>query len=182
MAAENPCAEFFARLDRKIEDLPEPDVCTAWEALTACPEHSPGPVEDNEELRRRIIYPTHIDTADAPSPVCFSDLWSHGLSADRVEYRTVGQSRADAIGAIDDWNFDNADKPKRSLRGFAIVSVSDLRRLKVNDIRALAIFDTAMPTNSSHADVCAVGRMDKLAKRDLRTSVWHFLKKGLVAA
>lgn len=177
--AENPCAEFFGREDRSVKDLPEPNVCVQWEQRSASPEHSPGPVKDGEELRRRIIHPTHIDERDEPSPTCFNDMWTHGLSVDRVLYRTHEQSRTEAIQSVDTWNTENPDKPKRSLRGLAVVNVSDLRGLQVGDIRALAVFDTAMAINNSHADVCALGNLNKLARKDLRTSLWDFVRKGL---
>ena len=177
--AANPCAEFFSREKPSVEDLPDREVSVQWELLTASPQHSPGPVKDDEELRRRILQPTHVDAEDAPTPACFNDLWSHGLSVDRASYRALAQSQADAVESVESWNNENPDAPVRSLRGLAVVSVGDLRSLRVNNGRALAIFDTAMESNKSHADVCAIGKMNKLERKDLRTSVWNFMRKGL---
>lgn len=151
-----------------------------WEALTASPEHSPGPVKDNEELRRSFIWPTHFETEDEPSPGAFADLWSHGLSVDRALYRGVEQSQEDAKIRVDQWNADNPDKPQRKLHALATVQARDLRAVEVIGARALVIFDTALAANTSHADVCAIGASTSTTKKDLRTTLWDLMRRGFV--
>jgi len=95
----NPCADFFRQHGNDhcfVKKLPAVVECVAWEGLTAAPGCSPGPVVDEEAVRRSIINPTHVNDLGVPTPVCFSDAWDKGLSLDR-DFRPGGDSLKDAV-------------------------------------------------------------------------------------
>lgn len=171
----NPCAEFFKEngSGKFVEELNElGEETLAWEFLSASPGISPGPVEDGESVRRRYIYPSHVDQANEMTPTCFNDLWSMGLSVDRA-FRPYVNSLAEANSWVEATNASRPGPVPRVLVGLAVAQVRTLREIVSSDAkRAVAIFDTGLPSNPAHADVCPVGRHIKQMRRDIRTSLW----------
>lgn len=180
--AVNPCAEFFAQNGQaELASLLQVESSAlAWEALTASP-YSPGPVEDAEQVIRLVYHPIHVDlsTGDLkPSVVDEASSW--GCSVQREHFC----SRRDA------WHMgarvarakteENPAKP-RAVYAIALLSVAAVRGLQVSKKRGAAVYDTALPSNIAHADVCVVspGRQER---RSIRAQLYELACQGLEVA
>ena len=172
------CLEFFAELDlycdeygghhrgdklrgyeldaekKKANEAARVERLLQWEQERAS-QHSPGPV-GSEELLRRAIRNEH-DTAEGELlPLAFSDIEKLGLSTDRCEHADVLESRERA--------FKQARARHKTPCGYVEIDTSFLRSLNVDSedkttqVRALAVFDTAVELNTSHAEVFCIHR------------------------
>mgnify|MGYP001807028328 CR=1 FL=1 len=70
-------------------------------------------------------------------------------------------------------------KPRRELVAVAQFNVAEIRSVTAMNSkdRALAVYDTALPANPAHADVCVVAEKTKENKRSIRSKLYDAAKK-----
>lgn len=174
----NSCENFFTTnsTGKKCKLLQEisVDVLIEWESLPASP-LSPGPVGDSEVLYHQILNPTNLlDSKDGINAKSFETTTGIGMSTHRIDHTNIekiielGKKRADAH------NLENPNNPQpRSLWGFIRIPVARVRALisDVSQARGLFVYDTALPNDISHADIC-----QSVKDRDLRLSLYDLVK------
>lgn len=157
----NPCQAFFeehAQAQDKSIELVRLGTAIEFEGLSASP-HSPGPVRDDEHVLRLVVNPIHVNSTDGSiKPSLMSDTKSRGASVQRLTH--IGRDAVIEVGRAreEEKNAVNAGTaPPRSVYGTVKLSVLDIREVIVaSHDRAFGVFDTAKPTDSSHADVFLV--------------------------
>lgn len=117
-------------------------------------DHSPGLVENDEPLVRTLYSPHQINRVTGEiKPAAFTDVLMRGLSLNRVQHISKSdlQAKIEAKVARD----QDAGSNKDGFWAVAIAHCSDLRACTLDDgNRAFCVYDTAMPEDISHADVC----------------------------
>lgn len=153
-----------------------------WEKEIASA-HSPGPVLDSEILYHQILNPTNLNEhQNGLIPVSFDTAAGVGMSTNRIDHATIeelielGRNRARAHNE----KFPNSPQP-RSFWGFVPIPVEKVRAIlsKVTNTRALFVYDTANPDNTSHADICQ-GTKDRRGIRAARLDLYDLVKGNLI--
>lgn len=163
-AANNPCFEFFQRIEGRKDKVAQlalqPDKL-AWEGISASG-HSPGPVKDGERIVRTIYSPLHFEDGKL-TPMAVSDAKDKGCSTDRIGYTTAealvskGMQTAKAANA--------AGRTLREFHSLCAANVCEVRALTHNSLRAFGVYDTANCENPAHADVCLLVDDEKFWRR-----------------
>ena len=144
--------------------------------------HSPGVIENSEELVRALYQPIHIEDG-VILPAAFSDLNKNGLSTNRLAYMSIEEAISLAQRRVASHNKSKGFAPGgngyRDALAYCIFQVSDLRKiLSACGLRAYGVFDTAMEDDLSHADVIGL-LSDKGLARSARHAVFQLAKKKL---
>lgn len=159
------CREFFdanvdnPKLCKDLQQLPI-ETQVEWESEFAS-EYSPGPVQDDEQLIRYWLNPTHYDPSTGLlTPTALNDMAGFGLSVNRERYLAREGVLQQAKYRVDKFNLTYPDKPARSLVGFSIFTTHEIRAVMTAGPqvvrRAMAVYDTAMSDDVSHADICQI--------------------------
>lgn len=176
------CREFFEQLDAECNSLRTATIrgdrlrqerkdesrearlrrLIDWESKTAS-RYSPGPVGTDEHLRMAILQGRDV-AGGTPHRGMFQPLVEIGLSADRLKETTTDATKG---------RFQTlADGKGKLLFGFVDLSVAHLRSVtcdrdvpvdkpkkqqsatntQVPKVRAIAVYDTAIPDNAAHAE------------------------------
>lgn len=176
------CREFFAahagNSDR-CKALQEESLETQldWERESAS-EHSPSPVQDQEDLIRYWLNPVHYDRQTGTlKATAFDDASNKGLSVNRADHVSIDELRVIAQARVDQWSNTNSAKAPRELIGYSVFSANEARSVQVGEPpsarRALGVYDTANAQDKSHADVCQIasnaqgGRSARIQMRNL---------------
>lgn len=170
-----PVAE--ARLT-KLQAKPEATQ-VAWEA-EACSCHSPGPVQDKEWLIRAFDQPIHYRDGKI-LPAAFTDVAVRGLSCNRLNYISIEAALTRSSKRVAQANAQRGiNGAERQTVAYATFSVAYLRSLMYGDPprRGLAVYDTGLEDDQSHADVCLLVS-GKQAERSLRSSLFAATEKTL---
>jgi hypothetical protein len=111
-------------------------------------EHSPGVVENSEQLALFVFHPMHhIDKNGNAKPNIFSHVHSTGRSVQRDTVATTNE----IIGFAH--KFLDADE-RRIWKGVLLAKCNDLRDIMTSDSnRSVCIYDTAEKSNPSHAEI-----------------------------
>ena len=176
--------EFFeqhATAEARLTELQAKPEATqvAWEAGT-CSHHSPGPVQDEECLVRAFDQPTHYRDGEI-LPAAFTDVAVRGLSCNRLNYTTIEAALARSSERVAQANARRGiDAAERQTVAFATLSVAHLRSLMCGapPRRGLAVYDTGLEDDPSHADVCLLVS-GKHAERSLRSSLFAATRETL---
>jgi hypothetical protein len=108
------------------------------EAKSVQPDVSPGIIEVGEVLVRYLAA-DHVDTDDCTVKTsAFSHAGQSGMSVDRLGYRTA----------------EREDEVKTGHVGSIQAISDDVRAISHDMGQCFAIYDTALPANRAHADVC----------------------------
>jgi hypothetical protein len=161
------CREAFqeavmsgTRCERLTELAPD----CGCEAGSVSP-YSPGPVSREETLARLIYSPHHIDRETGEvTEAAFSDVKDKGLSVQReahaepAEIRAIGERKlADDIAK---------GKVDRKFLGIVVAQVQALQTVTYDGgKRALCVYDSALPDQQAHADVCQTAAPPSAMKR-----------------
>lgn len=151
----------------------------AWEA-EICSQHSPGPVQDDECLLRAFDQPTHYRDGEI-LPAAFTDVAVRGLSCNRLNYTTIENALARSSERVAHANARHRIKAvERQTVAYATLSVAYLRSLMCGAPlrRGLAVYDTGLEDDASHADVCLLVS-GKQAERSLRSSLFAATRETL---
>jgi hypothetical protein len=178
------CVEFFQQdagnieLCKELQKLSE-DVQIVWESESASPD-SPGIVEDAEILARQVLDPAFYDQATGePKPTLFEHASSVGASVNRLLHTTSDQvhehGKARALERSD------PGKPKTYV-GYVTVNAGEVRRVvtggnAIGRRRGFGIYDTALPNDTSHADVCQLVS-DRAQGRSVRLQLFELAKSS----
>lgn len=121
---------------------------------TSVSDHSPGPVEAEEWLVRVLYSPHHLNKETGqPTPAALGDAAHRGLSCNRQSYISEPDLRARIEAKI----AADAAAGKRSDAFWLVVRAqcSAIRSITQDSgEREFCIYDTALETDMSHADVC----------------------------
>ena len=172
---ENHCRAFFdahEKNPKKVEALWQESAQFDWERLSAS-KHSPGPVSDDEELARVVVSPIHIDAESGEITLAFlSDVKNKGGSSDRLAHCSVDDSVARSAAIQAGKNAAAAPGRQRKVQGVARFDAKSLRLLNTSSgTQAFGIYDTGLPNNRCHADVCQLTADEKEA----RSARWDLL-------
>lgn len=161
---------------RKVEALcgQSPETQIEWEQASVS-SLSPGVVKDSEDLIRAVLDPIHM-AGDEIKPALFDDVSSHGLSVHREEHLSINKIQERQQARVNKFNAEKqAEKPSRTFVGYVSLSTSELRLMKVGDRRSFGVYDTAIDSDVSHAEVCLL-IAEKQAKRSARHSLYELGK------
>lgn len=160
------CCEFFEdpnNADAKCEKLRTSHAIFAlqWEGDSAS-SYSPGPVADQERLVRTMFNPIHLDFDGGKvklKPGALMDAKDKGLSVDRNSYTSLDDIKARGLAKVAKDNAAGKSNGQRSLGGLASVPCCDIRAIQSADgVRWAAVYDTALPENNAHADICIIAK------------------------
>jgi hypothetical protein len=162
----------------KVDALIQESDRIAWEKVSAS-EFSPKPVGNDEILCRQLVQPIHFQDDGSIDPSAFDDVMNKGLSTDRLKYRDLEESQSEGVARAERHNADFPMKPRRKLVAFAQFYVGEIRDVTAmnSDDRALAVYDTALPSNPSHADICVVAEKTKGNRRSIRSKLHDLAKR-----
>lgn len=174
--ADNLCREFFEAHSEDNELVPKL-VATGhgldWAKLSASA-HSPGIVKDDEVLCRHVIHPAFYDEAqDEVKPDLYADVFSRGMSAQRLAYKELADIHKDGEARAGD----------RTYIGVVAFRSEEVCNLIDSHGVVLRAYDTAYAHDSSHADICqAAGPITKEHRRRVRSNLYLALKGKLKKA
>lgn len=139
--------------DARCERLARLALDCICEAESVSP-YSPGPVSQAETLARLIYSPHHIDRETGEvTEAAFSDVKDKGLSVQREAHAVPAE-----IWAIGERKLaDDVAKGKvdRKFLGIVVAQVQAIRMVTYDGgARALCVYDSALPDQQAHADVC----------------------------
>ena len=119
-----------------------PDCACEQESVSP---HSPGPVAESEVLVRALFRDQQIDQDGCLVPSYFRpDPATRGFSVDRIQFtdpKTLEESK-------------QADERYNGFLNFIAASAEDVRRLQEAERRLFCIYDSAIASNHTHADIC----------------------------
>lgn len=194
-AAEFFAAHYSGEISKQLQTLDE-ETQVAWEAESVHPDHSPGPVAHEERLCRPHVNPVHYEPGRQElKPTAFQDAATIGLSVDRLTHADIKHSLAKAQVRVQVQNTGaTPGAPERSVYGYSIFDVSELRAVKVQGQgskipprRGLGVYDTSLNGEAEHADVCFVapnthgGRSARLDLFRLGNATHQLLSKSSLA-
>jgi hypothetical protein len=119
---------------------------------TVCPGLSPGPVQDDETLARFVPSENYYDTeTKRVLPNLFEAASQNGMSVTRIEKAGVEQlAKQQADSKYHGYVNAKASDVRSIFHGILDAEANKVIRQK----RAFAIYDTALPENVLHADIC----------------------------
>ena len=143
------CRKFFECRDKAGKDfwnrLGREHPCCECEDVSVS-EYSPGPFKDDETLLSVVPCRRYMSSDDRVEPMIFDSRMSDGKSTDRKKYTTLQcydlRARKLAEG-----------NPKKENCGSIELSVRNIRNIDHEGMRAIAVYDTALPQNMSHAEI-----------------------------
>ena len=186
------CFEFFnenrgdKNVCKKIQTLPESKQA-AWE-LESASSFSPGIVASSELLCRQVLDPTHFDRVTGTiRPTFFDDASDKGASCHRLAYTskdTIVRMMVERTVAL---NINPPATGPRSVIGYTTFEAGGVRGIRIATSpppalamrRGAAVYDTGLPEDCSHADVCQLvsGRQEG---KSVRAQLWKLAKDRLV--
>ena len=149
MDHHSPCRSFFDRRSEIgnsfWEKLGESYPDCVCESVTVS-EHSPGPVKDEETLVSVVTSDLYVSPDGKVEPTLFERRISNGISTDRKIYTSLEEfdRRAEVIVKGSD---------RKTNCGSIELSVAVIRAICHNGKRAIAVYDTALECNRSHAEI-----------------------------
>jgi hypothetical protein len=184
-SSANPCQTFFeqnTQTKNRAQLLQQSGHAVEWETMSASP-HSPGPVLHSEYLIRLVVNPIHVDPSDGSiKPSLISDVKDKGASTQRLTHITQEEAIDAGHTHAMTKNVAAPDGKQRSICGIVKLSVQEVRDLVVaSKARAFGIFDTALPTNQSHADVLQLVAGDGQEARSARIQLFALASNGFEA-
>lgn len=130
--------------------------------------HSPGVVDNFEILARFIFSPIQFDKKKGKvTPAAFSHVYSKGCS---IQRESIAQN--DHVLLQVQQRLNSGDN--FVWKGVLLAQCHDIRRILVGDThRAVCVYDTADPENSTHAELCQTQYViDEADKVELRGTLF----------
>ncbi len=165
--AGNACKDFFTQHmgdTQKVKALQKIPEALAWEGETAS-DHSPGPVANDESIVRQVTHPNFVDAENKIKPIWFDDVTNKGFSSDRLTLTTIDEVVERAQRRADERNAkpENAEK-QVTVHSLGKLSVEQIRRVRCDNTQAFGVYDTGLPDNRAHADVCQLVHSTQAAR------------------
>lgn len=158
------------------------DELANWELETASA-LSPGIVADDEILYQQIVDPTHL-TPDGKglNPKVFDVCNSHGLSTHRASHISTKEIIEIGLDRAETYNAQHPVGLRKTLWGVMPFSTANVRKIlgENTGTRAFFIFDTAVETDRSHAEICQGATQEKQTQRSVRTQLYFMVKNSLI--
>lgn len=135
--------------------------------------YSPGPVDDDETLISVVTSENYLTEDGRIEFTFFDQRISKGMSVDRKKYtsRHCYDLRAEKlIGA----------SPRKENCGSIELEVKAIRKINYKEIRAIAVYDTALRENKSHSEIVCAEVPPK--GTDNRTKLRAELRKEILKA
>ncbi len=132
-------------------------------------DYSPGPVGNDETLLSVVTSMRYVSIDGQIDPTFFDERITNGLSTDRKKYTSIKCHNLRASELV------MGDEKKQNC-GSIEISVKILREIDHFGMRAIAVYDTALSENRSHAEIASTevplkGEKDrKLLRAKLRKS------------
>lgn len=185
------CRDFFEsnrgdkEVCKKLQVLPEAKQ-VSWE-LEPASAHSPGVVANDEQLCRQVLDPTHFDSVSGTiKPTFFDDASDKGASCHRLGFASPDSVRAMTVARAEAMNVNPPATGPRTAIGYTTFGAEEVRSIRTAPLtpaqegrRGAAVYDTALPEDVSHADVCQLvaGRQEG---KSVRAQLWKLAKDRLV--
>ena len=170
---ETKCREFFQnrnKLGRNFwNDLGKKHPCCECE-LVSVSDYSPGPVNDHETLLSVVTSENYLSIDGCIEPTFFEQRITNGMSTDRKGYTSQQSHNLRATKLVEGNN-------KKKNCGSIEISVKTIREINHHGMRAIAVYDTALSENISHAEIAGTevplkGAKDRrILRAKLRKSV-----------
>lgn len=146
---ETSCLNFFERRNEFESDFwgnlgKNHPLCEC--EVVSVSAHSPGPVLNGETLLSVVTHRGFVSLDGKVEPTLFESRMSNGISTDRKSHTTREEYDLRAEKLV------NAN-PKKSNLGSIELSVASIRDIKHERERAIAVYDTALLENFSHAEI-----------------------------
>ncbi len=140
--------------------------------------HSPGPARDTEQLTRFVFWPLHMRSNGQIKPALFSHVETKGCSVQR-ELRASG---AELESLVSEMLRRDAE---RAWRGVLLGACGDVRNIRVGDSeqRAICVYDTALPANPAHAEMCKTRSVaDDGSRNEMRRALMAAFGDGVLVS
>lgn len=108
--------------------------------------HSPGPVANEETLLTVVTNKGFVSIDGRVEPTLFDSRMSNGISTDRKAHTTKEDYDLRANKLV-------AAHPNKENLGSIELCVTSIRGIFHDNERAIAVYDTGLPENSSHAEI-----------------------------
>ena len=136
---------------------------------------SPGVVQDGEKLARFVFYPRfHLDNKGRLKPNFFSHVATKGCSIQRETLASADElTKFVTDSLIRDKN--------QAWSGVVTSSCHATRSIRVDGIvdRAVCVFDTAIPKNAAHAEICRTHHIQEADFNELRNKLLAAFENGI---
>lgn len=166
---QTECRDFFDRRDEIGKDfwndLGSAHPSCECEAVSVRSD-SPGPVLNEEELITVVTSKSFVALDGRVEPTLFDSRISNGISTDRKIHTTREDYDMRAVSLI-------AGNGKKSNCGSIALSVKIIRSILHEGDRAIAVYDTGLPDNPSHAEIACteVPSADTPGRKKLRAKI-----------
>ena len=139
--------------------------------------HSPGPVENDEQIARFVFSPVHVTRNGALKP-SLTHADHKGCSVQRVSIAS-DEELSTFVKSFLEINSQCA------WLGVVTASCNEIRRMSVpneNRIdRAACVYDTAEPNNAAHAEICRARDFADADPLELRRELLRLFEDGAMA-
>ena len=144
------------------------------ETVSACPDFSPGPVDNDEQLLRAVIKPDHIVQDEIqPAAVPIQDLTNRGFSVHRMGLVTPDLVTR-KVNRILARPFNGQ---RREFQGAARFTAQAVRTIAHNATQVFVVIDTATNVNPGHASIhLAITGLSESQQRQMRNKLLPFLE------
>lgn len=165
----------------KVKKLQEQPERYDWE-LSSSSCFSPGPVSNSELLYRQAPSPLFYDDETGKlKPTAFDEVFNRGCSVDRGSHSSIDDIYRRGAQRVEKFNTDNPDKPRRSFSAVAELTCAEIRAHTVDGAQAVGVYDTALETNVSHAELCQIIADTKANKRSVRTHLFEIARTSSIS-
>ena len=138
------------------------------ERCSVRPKNSPGPVSAAETLAR-FVPPHDFDAeSNCVKPSLFSHAGTNGMSVTRVEHAGEAAMRH--------------QQQSKNYLGYVDVKCAAIQEILHDDKRSFCIYDTALPDNAAHADVCQTVFKPASVRSELRRQLMLAFSKDVKSA
>ena len=171
---------FEGRNLQKLVDSIHPNFACEAER---CSSFSPGPVGGDEELAFILIDPLHYDKVrGVVVPEAFQELTNRDLSTLRCAFASLKEANETRAELIDRGKV-RIPPQERLVNEVCTARVSDIRKPDQEGRRWLAVYDTALENNKSHASIFTSlqNLEDKRFRKIVRQKIHELFAKNRVS-
>lgn len=175
-SVQSDCMKHFMRRDEFGEDFwgslggAFPNCVCEQQAVS---QFSPGPVLDSERLVTVVTSEKFISDDGRVEPTVFDSRISNGVSVDRKGHTTLAEYEARAEELV-------ASNDKKANCGSIEIKANLIREIKHEGQRGVAVYDTALSHNTSHAEIACTEV--PLPKTERRKQVRAHLRRKILDA
>lgn len=143
--------------------------CERWSTS----EYSPHPIKDSETVTRFVFNPRHIRDNGKFKPSLFSQVLDEGCSIQRETQATDDELRRFVSDVL-------VNQTDQSWVGVVSASSKSIRAIRIEDARAVCLYDTALDANRSHAEMFAARTLPEADAPELRRHLLTAFGEGNV--